>query len=469
MKHIGLLAACAVLTGASSMFGQASMSGKWDVTASPEGRAPIKLSADLKHDGTELSGTVNSPMGSGPVKNAVISGSDVVFQFMIGKYVFDVKAVSDGDEIKGTFNGPRNMKGPFLAKRKGLPPAIPATPGVEVGTLGKADYRIDIPTNFNGQLVLYCHGYGGDMKFDKDRAPSGTIRAFLELGYAVAQSGYSSGGWAVKEAMEETEALRKYFLGKYGKPKRTWVTGHSMGGLITIAVMETYADGYDGALSMCGPAGATLSMMQRRVFDMLVVYDYYFPGLLGTPAQPGDTVRRDPEFLVQIQKEAQMYPDRLAAFQRWSGLQSEVEISQVISFYALLQKELVQRAGGNPFDNRNRVYQGSSDDVALNRGVKRYAADPQAAEYLRKYYTPTGDLKKPMLLLHTTYDALVPAWAANEYGELLTVKGTADLYVQRFVGRNGHCAITPQETRNALQDLATWVETAKRPEAGEQK
>jgi pimeloyl-ACP methyl ester carboxylesterase len=469
MKRILMLAIATPLLAASALLAQTGMTGKWDVTASPEGRAPIKLSADLKHDGKDLSGTVDSPLGSGPVKNAVINGSNVAFQFLIGKYVFEVKAVSEGDEIKGTFNGPRNMKGPFLARRTGMPPAVAPVQGVEVGTLGKASYRIDIPANFNGQLVMYCHGYGGATKFDKETAPTPVMNAFLELGYAIAQSGYSAGGWAVKEAIEETEALRKYFASKYGKPKRTWVTGHSMGGTITMATIETYPDAYDGALQMCGPTGATLSMFQRYLFDMLVVYDYYFPGLLGSPAQPGDMVRADPEFLVQIQKEAQMYPDRLAEFQKWSGLRSEVEVSQVVSFFALIQKELIQRAGGNAFDNRSRIYQGTSDDVALNRGVKRYTADPQAVEYLKKYYTPTGDLKKPVLSLHTTYDPLIPAWAANAYGELAVLRGAADLYVQRFVAKSGHCAFSPQQTQKAFQDLVSWKETGQRPESGEQK
>lgn len=445
------------------------MSGKWDVTASPEGRAPIKLSADLKHDAHGLSGTVNSPLGSGPVKNAVIHGSEVVFQFMLGRYTFDVKAVSEGDEIRGTFSGPRNMKGPFLAKRIGPRPAVAPTPGVETGMLGGASYRIDIPASFNGQLVLYCHGYGGATKFDPQTPPTALMKAFLDAGYALAQSGYSQAGWAVKEGIEETEALRKYFVGKYGAPKRTWVVGHSMGGTITLATVESFPDAYDGALQMCGPVGPSLTALQRRLFDTLVVYDYYFPGLLGSPVQPGENVRMDPEFLIQIQKEAQMYPDRLAAFQKWSGLSSEVEVSQVVAFYAVIQKELIARAGGNPFDNRNRLYHGSPDDVALNRGVKRYAANPQAAEYLRKYYTPKGELRKPVLSLHTTNDPLVPAWIANEYGDLAILRGSGDWYVQRFVPRSGHCNFTPEETLRAFQDLVAWRESGTRPEAGEQK
>ena len=116
------------------------------------------VDAALKQEGTELTGTVNSMMGSGPVKNAVIGNPDVTFQFMIGKYTFDVKAIAEGDLIRGNFTGPR-MKGGFLAKRNEAPagPVVTPVEGVEVGVLGAAQYRIDIPKNFNGSLLIYCH------------------------------------------------------------------------------------------------------------------------------------------------------------------------------------------------------------------------------------------------------------------------------------------------------------------------
>lgn len=34
-----------------------------------------------------------------------------------------------------------------------------ATPGVETGTLGDAPYRVEIPADWNGELVVLLHGY----------------------------------------------------------------------------------------------------------------------------------------------------------------------------------------------------------------------------------------------------------------------------------------------------------------------
>lgn len=452
------------------LWGQLDLTGKWDVTATPEGKKPLKLAAQLRQQGVDLSGEVDSPLGSGPVKNAVLGNPDIAFQFLIGKYLFDVKAVAEGEQMKGTFNGPRNMKGVFLAKRVDGAAKAAAVEGVETGKLGEAEYRIDIPKNYNGSLLIYCHGYSSNPgKFERDKAVNAVLKGFLELGYAVAQSGYSKGGWAVKEAMEETEALRKYYAGKYGKPNRTYVTGHSMGGMITLALAESYPEVYDGALQMCGPLAPAQTTFQRRIFDTLVVYDYYFPGLIGSPVAITDDVAAGQEFVQRVQKEATQYPDRLMEFQRWSGFQTDLEMAQVVAFYASIQKELMQRAGGNAFDNRNTIYQGTAEDGKLNRGVKRYTADAQAVEYLKKYYTPKAELKNPILSLHTTYDPLVPAWAVNAYEEQLRLNGGDGNFVQRYVSRNGHCTFTPQETWNAFADLVKWKETGTRPEAGEQK
>jgi len=467
MKPIAVLLAIAGCLSA-----QSDLTGKWDVVATPEGKTPIKLDAQLKQDGADLSGQVNSIMGSGPVKNAAVKESSLTFQFMIGKYTFDVKAVQENGEMRGTFTGPLTasgrMKGAFLARR--APEVTAPTEGVEVGTLAGAAYRIDIPKNPNGSLIVYCHGYSPvPGKFEKEKEPTALLKAFLGLGYAVAQSGYSTGGWAVKEALEETEALRKHYVQKYGKPKRTFVTGHSMGGTITLALAEMYPDVYDGALQMCGPVGPTQTMFQRRLFDTLVVFDYYFPGLLGSPVAISDDVMNAADFVLRVQKEAVSYPDKLSAFQKWTGFQTDLEVAQVVAFYALIQKELMQRAGGNAFDNRNTLYQGLHDDGLVNRGVNRYAADPKAVEYIKKFYTPKAEPRNPILSLHTTYDPLVPAWSANAYGEMLRLNGGDTNYVQRFVSRNGHCTFTPEEVLNAFKDLVKWKEEGTRPEPGEQK
>ena len=90
------------------------------------------------------------------------------------------------------------------------------------------------------------------------------LAVFIAAGYAVAQSGYAAGGWAIQEAVVDTESLRRYFVRKYGPVKETYVTGHSMGGFLTMMLMETQPSTYDAGLPLCGPLAPANALHRAR-------------------------------------------------------------------------------------------------------------------------------------------------------------------------------------------------------------
>ena len=137
----------------------------------------------------------------------------------------------------------------------------------------------------------------------------------------------------------------------------------------------------------------------------------------------------------------------------------------MLNLYTHILMDLQRRAGGNPFDNRNTLYGGASDDNALNDGVARYAADAQAVHYLRQY-TSTGRLSRPLLAIQTTYDPILPAWGTNMYATLVEQSGAAGLFVQQYVKHDGHCAILPAEVKRGFEQLREWKTSGKRPAAG---
>lgn len=338
-----------------------------------------------------------------------------------------------------------------------------ATAAVETGELNGSFYRIDMPEKFNGTLIVYCHGYGGQVKaFNTDPA-SGFVAPLVADGFAVAQATYSAMGWAVKEALDDTEALRKLFIRTHGSPKRTFVMGHSMGGIISLAIIEKFPETYNGALPLCGPLGPAIDFMTRRVFGMLVVFDALYPGVLGPLDKPGPANSAD------IKAAYEKDPVKRDAYRKFAELATDAEVPRVLSFWVNIKNELIVRAGGNPFDNRDHIYQGFPDDAALNRDAKRFTADPRAAEYLRLYYTPHGRPTRPILAIHNLYDELVPAWTPNLYAALVRVNGAEANFVHRWVATPGHCRITPAEIRNGLTDLMTWADSGVRPASGEQK
>jgi hypothetical protein len=136
---------------------------------------------------------------------------------------------------------------------------------------------------------------------------------------------------------------------------------------------------------------------------------------------------------------------------------------------AILERYVRKRAGGEPFDNRNRIYAGSGDDAALNRTVKRYVANPVARDYVRQYATPTGSISDPMLTIHTTSDAIVLGTDVTAYDLPAALAGNSDRFVARFVEAEGHCNFMPGQVGNAFDALLAWAREGKRPVAGEQK
>jgi pimeloyl-ACP methyl ester carboxylesterase len=346
--------------------------------------------------------------------------------------------------------------------------AVYAAPKTEIGSLNGAAYRIDVPDNWNGGLVVYCHGYNPKPVTYKDEPPNAVAKAFLDRGYAVAMSGYSAGGWAIEEALTDIENVRRHFLSKYGPVKETWITGHSMGGFLTMTVLERQPTTYNGGLPLCGPLAAPSVFMARGAFDFLVLYEYFFPGVLPALTEPLPNV--DPkEFSAKVQAALDADAAKAEELRRTmnGGNLTTKEIAGDVVFGLGLLAELKKRAGGFPFGNRNILYAGSDDDDQLNDNVKRYAADPAAVAYLRTFYTPTGKIQQPMLAIHTVRDQLVPSWMPNTYHVLAEQAGTSDLFVQQWVKRTGHCTMTPAEIGQGFDDLRAWVREGKRPAAGD--
>jgi len=79
---------------------------------------------------------------------------------------------------------------------------IPGSTKVMTGTLPPdgASYIISVPSNWNGTLVLYSHGYvfPGQPNPAKDAGDPLTEAALLNQGYALAGSAYSANGWALQ-------------------------------------------------------------------------------------------------------------------------------------------------------------------------------------------------------------------------------------------------------------------------------
>lgn len=335
----------------------------------------------------------------------------------------------------------------------------------EFGMIDGAEYRIDVPEKWNRELIVYFHGYSiGDMRYNRERPLYAPLARLAERGYAVVQSGYSRSGWAVEQATRDSERLRRFFVKRNGKPTRTYAVGMSMGGLLTVHAIETQPEVYAGGLSLCG-ALAPADTMTQHAFAVRAAFDAYFPDVLGPLVPVPAGFRPDQHVEERIASALRSNSRAATALKALQAGSTDDNLPGVIGFLTYLIQELQQRAGGNPFDNRDAAYVGTGDDEALNARVRRYAGEAKAMAYLARWYTPSGKPTRPLLALHTLADPLVPISVPNDYAARTRLGGSSAQFVQQWVAREGHCTMGDDEVVGAFDDLLGWID-GKRPPSG---
>lgn len=338
-----------------------------------------------------------------------------------------------------------------------LSAAPAATPRTSSGELQGARWRLDVPTGWNGELVMLAHGYEPVGVPQPSPMPANDSTAgLLAAGYAVAQSAYASQGWAVADAIDDMERLRTHAQSELKDVHRTWILGFSMGGAVAIATLERLPQHYNGGVSLCG-ANLPGEQLVNDLLTTLVAFDYFFPEAEGLPRQ--GLVSADAAALSQMalyQGIAAALQSRPAvAAQLATRLQVSAEaLPGTISLHAMILHELATRAGGMPVGNLRTVYRGFGDDKAFNAGVQRHAPVALAQRYVRGKLALTGAVKRPLVIQFNNNDpSIVPRMQAV-YPQLAERAGaTSLLRVLPAVGE-GHCGFVDSQVVEALKAAA---------------
>lgn len=359
------------------------------------------------------------------------------------------------------------------------------------GVLGGAAYRVEVPANWNGKLVMYAHGYAGTGNLVGVQNPS--IRRYLiQNGYAWAASSYTKNYYDVRAGVEDTNALALEFTkiatanGRaLTAPTKTYITGHSMGGHITAAAIEDEAAAtavhkvkYAGAVPMCGVVGDT------ELFNQFAAMQVTAQALAGLPGYPSA---------------------------RWADIGALVTSTLFTTFpttptaagvkYLSVLQNIT--GGPRPMFNLGIAFGGSfpsaygtfgSDGTVtgiLNKNVLdtsayTYTIDGDAAgstalnaaaikltpeadsnrlrrDGLRWIPKVNGEFKIPVVSIHTLGDLFVPFSMEQTYQKRTAAKGNSAWLVQRAIRGVSHCDFTVAEQVAAFDDMIKWERDGIKP------
>lgn len=339
----------------------------------------------------------------------------------------------------------------------------------DTGILNGAAYEIQIPENWNKKLVMYAHGYEPPATQRFGMQPNPVLNVFLNKGFAVARSAYKRNGWALPEGVDDTEGLRQLFVKKFGKPDSTFMTGHSMGGGITVATIEKFPKIYNGGLALC-PLSSRPYDQTKIAFDSYSIFNALFSNPLPKLADvmsgkaPAvftgefpDRIRKAYEIVNKIENKDQL----LDKFAELHGLKRE-DLPFNLMFIDGVLRDVAAQTGGNPYDNTNTFYSGYPDDWTLNQTVERLAAT--SSNQRLTTYDRTGIVDKPLLMMHTTYDQLItPQYGLVNYDNLVHAQRKEHNLKTFYTNGQGHCAFSNEQTATAFDALRSWAKSGKKP------
>jgi pimeloyl-ACP methyl ester carboxylesterase len=366
-----------------------------------------------------------------------------------------------------------------------------ATTSRWAGVLSGSNYRVEVPANWNGKLVMYAHGFAGN------GAALGVSnvsirRHLIQNGYAWAASSYSKNYYDVRAGVEDTNALALAFndiASRAGRtlaaPSRIYIMGHSMGGHITGAAIEDEAATtaknkvkYAAALPMCGVMG------DAELFNQFAAMQVTAQALAGVPAYPTNkfddirTLVTNALFTtfpsvptaagskyVSVLKnitggERPMFAQGLAfggSFpSAWGALGGDGTITGILT--------------QNVLDTSAYTYTIDGDvagSTALNAQALKLTAAADAnrlrRDGLRWIPKINGEFKIPVVSIHTLGDLFVPFSMQQVYQKRVAAKGNSAFLVQRAIRGASHCDFTIAEQVEAFEAMAKWEREGVKP------
>ena len=106
------------------------------------------------------------------------------------------------------------------------------------------------------------------------------------------------------------------------------------------------------------------------------------------------------------------------------------------------------------------------DDWNINQKAERQAATVNP-DIIFGRYDRTSDINKPVVLIHTIYDQLIPPiYGVVNFENMVHQKNKDQYFTVKYTNGQGHCNFTPQQTGEAFDALRNWAKTGQKAKAG---
>jgi len=355
---------------------------------------------------------------------------------------------------------------------------------VTQGTRAHAAYIIEVPPQWNGELVMWDHGFRGQgTVLTVDPPAFGLRQKFLNEGYAWAASSYAGNGYDIRTGVLTTKDLADFFGRSVHRPQRTYITGVSMGGHIIGRSLEQYPGYYQGALPMCGVLGDQFEFDYLADYNLVAqalsgVSAYPIPpdylttsvpqinAALGTSAlsvvnqEPANDLGRQWRDIV-INRSGGERPGAAAAFAFWKSTLFALTTPATVA----ADDATTAQAPGLISTNLLTNYQPNTP-VDVNRTVRRIAPEElgqRLSPFLTQIPKIQGRPNSPVLSLHGLGDLFVPFAHEQRYAIDAALHLQSRNVVQRAIRSINHCEFSANEAGQAWDDLVNWVVNKQKP------
>jgi dienelactone hydrolase len=350
------------------------------------------------------------------------------------------------------------------------------------GVLSGAHYRIEVPANWRGGLVVFAHGIQRGPGPGAVAAPPIASHVLAE-GHAWVASGYRAREYQPHLFIEDLVALRELFLTEIGRPRWTIIYGQSMGGHIVVASLELRPGLYQGGLAECGLVDGI------SIADYLLAYTAAAELIAGVPlldapdretfarvlnervvpalGMPGSYTARGRQFDSVVKYLMGADPAGNDLPLRLQGLQRRYLLNMVHRPRDLEKEPNPGLRAASTAHIRYRIDPGLGlTEGELNARVRRVSPtkDARSPSANPVYAERTGRLTAPLITLHETGDAWVPLSLEQSYRRRTMAAGTDHLLVQRVLRAPSHCGFYGETRERAFDDLVAWIERGVRPE-----